>query len=136
MLCCYGDSAIPFLFLCLSNSSLCSLTMNVLSSPFYIKTSAYSWLLLPCHFCLTSSISLSFCCCLPFIFLSLYVSLNFPKKCLVGLVQCLIEFPQEVFGWFGSEQRILSRESSPLALTHYVTYCDWGHTIPSIAAYI
>lgn len=49
---------------------------------------------------------------------------------------CLIEFPQEVFGWFGSEQRILSRENSPLALTHYVTYCDWGHTIPSIVAYI
>lgn len=51
MHCCYGDPATPFLIFCQSNS------LYTLCSPFNIKVSAYSWLLLPCHFCLTSSLS-------------------------------------------------------------------------------
>lgn len=46
-------------------------------------------------------ISLNFCCGLPFVSLSAYVSLNSTK---------------ERFGWFGSKQRVLARTSSPDSL--------------------
>lgn len=72
-----------------------------------IKVSAYSWLLLLCHFCLTSSISLSIRCYLPFIFFSVYVSLNFLRK--IWLV------------WFITEdscQKELSQQSIDIFLWH------------------
>lgn len=71
---------------------------------------------------------LSFRCRLPFMFLSLYVSLNFPKKDLVGLAQ--------ERGFLLERALLVVYRDFSLALTHCVTYCDWGHRIPGIVACI
>ena len=72
------------------------------------------------------NISLSFCCCLPCVSLSAYVSLNSPPK---------------RFGWFGSEQRPLLERALLIAHGYFsstlnLIYCDLDHMIPSIEAYI
>lgn len=61
-------------------------------------------------------------------FLSLCVSLNFPEKDLVGLAQKR--------GFLLERALLVVYRDFSLALTHCVTYCDWGHLIPGIVAYI